>query len=111
MKIWYQSFVNATAAPGYWDRLSGFLKAQARPGTELTFHGIDPYDSYAHALVEYRCGRDAIANAITAGREGYDGYLMGHFQDSGMYEARAAASVPVISVSYTHLTLPTMLWV
>ena len=30
MKIWYQSFVNATAAPGYWDRLSGFLKAQAR---------------------------------------------------------------------------------
>ena len=98
MKIWYQSFVNADAAPGYWDRLSGFLKAQARPGTELAFHGIDPFDSYAHALVEYRCGRDAIANAITAGREGYDGYLMGHFQDSGMYEARAAASVPVMSL-------------
>ena len=93
MKIWYQSFVNADAAPGYWDRLSGFLEAQARPGTELAFHGIDPFDSYAHALVEYRCGREAIANAITASREGYDGYLMGHFQDSGMYEARAAASV------------------
>ena len=98
MKIWYQSFVNADAAPGYWDRLSGFLKAQARPGTKLALHGIDPFDSYAHALVEYRCGREAIANAITAGRGGYDGYLMGHFQDSGMYEARAAASVPVISL-------------
>ena len=95
MKIWYQSFVNEQAAPGYWKRLSDFLKSEARPDTQIDFFGMTPYDSYAHTLVEYRCGREAIAAAITAGRQGYDGYLMGHFQDSGLYEARAAASIPV----------------
>lgn len=98
MKIWYQSFVNETAAPGYWNRLTDFLKSHARSGTELVFHGITPFDSYAHPLVEWRCGREAIANAIHAGRDGFDGYLMGHFQDSGLYEARAASAVPVISL-------------
>jgi allantoin racemase len=98
MKIWYQSFVNEAAAPGYWNRLGGFLRDHASPGTSLEFTGITPFDSYAHALVEWRCGREAIANAIRAGRDGYDGYLMGHFQDSGLYEARAASSIPVISL-------------
>ncbi len=98
MKIWYQSFLNEPSAGGYWQRLASFLRGYARPDTELHFHGITPHDSYAHALVEYRCGREAIASAIRAGREGYDGYLMGHFQDSGLYEARGSASIPVIGL-------------
>lgn len=98
MKIWYQSFLNEPAAGGYWQRLASFLRGYGRPDTELHFHGMSPHDSYAHALVEYRCGREAIAAAIEAGREEYDGYLMGHFQDSGLYEARAAASIPVIGL-------------
>ena len=98
MKIFYQSFVNETAAPGYWGRLTNFLTGHARTDTEIVFQGITPFDSYAHALVEWRCGREAIANAITAGRNGFDGYLMGHFQDSGLYEARAASSISVISL-------------
>ena len=98
MKVWYQSFLNETAASGYWHRLACFLRGYARPDTELHFHGMTPHDSYAHGLVEYRCGREAIAAAITAGCEGYDGYLMGHFQDSGLYEARSASSIPVIGL-------------
>ena len=98
MKIFYQSFVNENAAPGYWGRLGSFLNSHAHADTEIVFQGITPFDSYAHALVEWRCGREAIANAITAGRNGFDGYLMGHFQDSGLYEARAASSIPVISL-------------
>ena len=98
MKIWYQSFLNEAVAGGYWQRLVSFLKGYAGPKTELHFHGMSPHDAYAHALVEYRCGREAIASAITAGREGYDGYLMGHFQDSGLYEARGAASIPAIGL-------------
>ena len=98
MKIWYQSFLNEAAAAGYWQRLTSFLKGYARPNTELHFHGISPHDAYAHPLVEYRCGREAIVAAITAEREGYDGFLMGHFQDSGLYEARGAASIPTIGL-------------
>jgi len=98
LKIWYQSFLNEQVAAGYWRHLTDFLKNYAQPETEINFKGIKPHDSYAHALVEYRCGREAIASAIEANRSGYDGYLMGHFQDSGLYEARAASSIPVIGL-------------
>ena len=98
MKIWYQSFLHEQAASGYWLHLTDFLKKYAQPGTEINFNGISPHDAYAHAIVEYRCGREAIASAIEASRSGYDGYLMGHFQDSGLYEARAASSIPVIGL-------------
>ncbi len=98
MKIFYQSFLNEEVALGYWRYLMDFLRNYAQPKTEIKFKGIRPHDSYAHALVEYRCGREAIAAAIEAGRSGFDGYLMGHFQDSGLYEARAASSIPVIGL-------------
>jgi Asp/Glu/hydantoin racemase len=98
MRIWYQSFADKESAPGYWAELQGFLNKFASSGTEIIFKGITPNDSYAHALSEWRCGREAIANAIIASDKNYDGYLMGHFQDAGLYEARAAASIPVTSL-------------
>jgi allantoin racemase len=98
MRIWYQSFADRESASGYWDALQSFLQDQAQPETELVFKGVTPPDSYAHAISEWRCGREAIANAIHASDENYDAYLIGHFQDSGLYEARAAASVPVVSL-------------
>ena len=98
MKIWYQSFLNRDFAVGYWDCLSEFLRTNALPNTDVELHGMTPPDSFAHALVEYRCGREAIASSIKAGRSGYDGYLIGHFQDSGLYEARAASPLPVIAL-------------
>jgi allantoin racemase len=98
MRIWYQSFADRESASGYWDALQAFLQDMARPETELVFNGVTPPDSYAHAISEWRCGREAIANAIKASDENYDAYLIGHFQDSGLYEARAAASVPVVSL-------------
>ncbi|MBT7951507.1 MAG: hypothetical protein HN764_07775 [Gammaproteobacteria bacterium] len=98
MRIWYQSFADNESAPGYWKSLQKFIENFAGPETEITFKGISPPDLYAHAVSEWRCGREAIANAIVASDENYDGYLMGHFQDSGLYEARAAASIPVVSL-------------
>jgi len=98
LKIWYQSFSNEQSDGGYWKRLQQFLDEYSAPDTQISYKGITPHDSYAHALSEWRCGREAIANAIKASDEGYDAYLMGHFQDSGLYEARAAASIPVISL-------------
>jgi Asp/Glu/hydantoin racemase len=98
IRIWYQSFVDEPNGKTYWDRLRAHLADIVDPGTTVEIHGITPFDSYAHALVEYRCGREAICNAIRAERAGYDAFVIGHFQDAGLYEARAAVDIPVVAL-------------
>jgi Asp/Glu/hydantoin racemase len=39
-----------------------------------------------------------ICNAVRAEREGYDAFVIGHFQDAGLYEARSAVKIPVIAL-------------
>ena len=39
-----------------------------------------------------------IANAVAAEKAGYDAFVIGHFQDSGLAEARAAVDIPVIGL-------------
>jgi Asp/Glu/hydantoin racemase len=90
MKIWYQSYVDYENGAAYWDALGAHLDAVIR--------GITPFDSYAHPLVEWRCGREMIANAVQAEREGYDAFIVGHFQDAGLYEARSAVDIPVVAL-------------
>ena len=72
MRIWYQSFVDEENGAEYWRHLRAHLAAVADEGTEITVHGITPYDSYAHAIVEMRCAREVVCNAVRAEREGYD---------------------------------------
>ena len=98
MRIWYQSFADRESAPSYLRELEKFIVANAGVDTQVDFKTVTPPDDYAHAISEWRCGREAIANAIHASDENYDAFLMGHFQDSGLYEARAAASIPVVSL-------------
>lgn len=105
MKIWYQSYVDYENGADYWDVLAPHLKDSAQPGTQIDIHGITPFDSYAHPLVEMRCAREMICNAVRAEREGYDAFIIGHFQDAGLYEARAAVDIPVIALGEA-----TMLW-
>ena len=98
MKIWYQSYVDCENGAAYWDALDEHLKEVADPGTTLDIRGITPFDSYAHPLVEWRCGREMICNAVRAEREGYDAFIVGHFQDAGLYEARSVVDIPVIAL-------------
>lgn len=98
MKIWYQSYVDYENGAAYWDTLGPHLQASALPGTQIDIRGITPFDSYAHPLVEFRCAREMICNAIQAEREGYDAFIIGHFQDAGLYEARAAVDIPIIAL-------------
>ena len=98
MKIWYQSFVDYENASTYWDTLRPYLDEVSQADTEIHIEGITPFDSYAHPLVEFRCAREMIVNAIRAEREGYDAFIVGHFQDSGLYEARAAVDIPIIAL-------------
>ena len=98
MRIWYQSFVDYEHGKTYWDRLGVHLKSVVDPGTEVDIKGITPHDSYAHPLVEMRCAREVICNAVRAEREGYDAFVIGHFQDAGLYEARSVVNIPVVSL-------------
>ncbi|HET9019335.1 MAG TPA: aspartate/glutamate racemase family protein [Acetobacteraceae bacterium] len=98
MRIWYQSFVDYENGRTYWDRLRAHLAAVVDPGTEVEIHGITPFDSYAHPIVEFRCAREVICNAVRAEREGYDAMVLGHFQDSGLAEARSVVDIPVLSL-------------
>ena len=61
-------------------------------------HGITPHDSYAHPIVEMRCAREVICNAVRAERDGYDAFVIGHFQDAGLYEARSVVNIPVVAL-------------
>ena len=98
MRIWYQSFVDYEHGKTYWDRLGAHLRSAVDPGTEVDIKGITPHDSYAHPIVEMRCAREVICNAVRAEREGYDAFVIGHFQDAGLYEARSVVKIPVVSL-------------
>ena len=98
MKIWYQSYVDAEHGQSYWDSLARHLDDVIDPGTVVDIRGITPHDSYAHPIVEFRCAREVICNAVKAEREGYDAFVVGHFQDAGLYEARSVVDIPVVGL-------------
>ena len=97
MRIWYQSFTNHDEARSYHDRLVEYAARVARAGTTIEVFGMQP-PSRRHRITELRCAMDAVRNAIRAGEEGYDAFILGHFQDSGLWEARSAAEIPVIGL-------------
>ena len=98
LKIWYQSYVDYENGKSYWEALGAHLLDVVEPETQVDIHGITPFDSYAHPLVEFRCAREMICNAVKAEQAGYDAFVVGHFQDAGLYEARAAVDIPVIAL-------------
>jgi Asp/Glu/hydantoin racemase len=98
IRIWYQSYVDYDNGKTYWDRLRAHLDEIIDPGTTVDIKGITPHDSYAHAIVEFRCAREVICNAVRAEREGYDAFVIGHFQDAGLYEARSVVDIPVLAL-------------
>ncbi len=98
MRIWYQSYVDYENGKTYWDRLRAHLRNIVDADTQVDVKGITPHDSYAHSIVEMRCAREVICNAVRAEQEGYDAFVIGHFQDAGLYEARAVVKIPVVAL-------------
>ena len=96
MRIFWQSFVDASVNAPYIARLSEYLNQIAAPGATVQVHGISPPDREFGRLAELRCAVQAIDNGIAAEEEGFDAYVMGHFQDPGLYELRSALDIPVI---------------
>jgi Asp/Glu/hydantoin racemase len=97
-RICYQSYVDEEHGADYWRYLRDHLTGIVNPGTSVDIIGITPHDSYAHPVVELRCAREMICNAVRAEQDGYDAFIVGHFQDSGLYEARSAVDIPVLAL-------------
>lgn len=98
IRIWYQGFTHPVVNRNYVDRLQSHLDAIAPPGVAAAFNGVEPPASHLHALEEFRCAARAIQNAIHAQEEGYDAFVLGHFQEAGLDEIKAALDIPVLGL-------------
>lgn len=98
MRICYQSFINEELAPDYLSELQDHLDAAAGPDTEVHLKTLTPADSYAHPAVELRCSRQVLGNAIRAEKEGFDAFVLGHMQDSGLWECKSVVDIPVLGL-------------
>jgi allantoin racemase len=102
-KIWYQSFVHPVQQAPYIKRLQAMLDSLASPGIRFEVQGLDPPDHAFHTLSEFRCAGQVIRNAVRAEQEGYDAFVMGHFQEPGLIELRSAVDIPVISLGEANM--------
>jgi allantoin racemase len=98
MRIFWQSFLDRQANEPYVAHLSAYLGRIAMPGVTVEVHGLSPTVRDFGRLAELRCAVRAISNGIDAERDGYDAFVIGHFQDPGLYELRSALNIPVIGV-------------
>lgn len=97
-RIWYQSFVDPKEQHPYTKRLQNYLNSHADPKYKFVLHGISPPDRYLSPLSEFRCAGRSIRNAIEAEESGYDAFVIGHFQEPGLVESRAAVDIPVVGL-------------
>jgi len=102
-RIWYQSFVHPVEQAPYIERLQAFLGAAARSDARFEVHGLDPPDRHFHPLTEFRCAAQTIRNALEAERAGYDGFVIGHFQEPGLVQIRGAVDMPVVGLGEASL--------
>jgi allantoin racemase len=97
-RIWYQSFVHPKEQAPYLERLQSLLDTVASPGIRFEVHGLDPPDRLFHPLTEIRCAVQTIRHALEAERANYDAFVIGHFQEPGLIEVRAALEIPVVGL-------------
>lgn len=97
-RLWYQSFVHPVEQAPYIERLQHQLQHASSSGFRFEVHGLDPPDHFFHPLTEFRCAAQTIRNALQAEREGYDAFVIGHFQEPGLIETRGALDIPVIGL-------------
>ena len=102
-RLWYQSFVHPVEQAPYIKRLQALLDASASSGIKFEVHGLDPPDHLFHPLTEFRCAAQAIRNALEAERAGYDGFVVGHFQEPGLLEIRGTLDIPVVGLGEANL--------
>ncbi len=102
-RVWYQSFVHPVQQAPYIERLQALLNEVAGADVRFEVHGLDPPDHSFHPLTEFRCASQVIGNALQAEKEGYDAFVLGHFQEPGLLEIRSSVDIPVIALGEANL--------
>jgi Asp/Glu/hydantoin racemase len=97
-RIWAQGATDQIGHRAYLAALLPHMKACTDPEFEVVFKTMTPSVTTVHALSEFRFSRAVIRGAIQAERDGFDAFFMNHFQDVGLYEARAAVNIPVLGL-------------
>jgi allantoin racemase len=97
-RIFAQGATDQIGHRAYLAALLPHVKACTDPDFEVEFKTMTPSVTTVHALSEFRFSRAVIRGAIQAEREGFDAFFMNHFQDVGLYEARAAVNIPVLGL-------------
>jgi Asp/Glu/hydantoin racemase len=111
LRLWWQSFVDEQASGDYLRLLQQRLTRRAQsvmpPGRRIEVHvaGMSPPARDWGRVSELRGGVVAVRNAITAADQGYDVFVIGHFQEPCLAEARSAVDIPVIGLGES-----TLLW-
>ncbi|GAA1689187.1 hypothetical protein GCM10009765_43210 [Fodinicola feengrottensis] len=83
--------------------LQDALRALAGDQVEVVVAGLERPHPYIHRLSEARCAYELVAANLDAARRGFDAVVVGHFQDGGVHELRAALDIPVVGLGETTL--------
>lgn len=102
-RIWYQSFVDPSEQVNYLKHLQEYLDNYADKGFKFEVHGLTPPDKNLHPLTEFRCAVQTIHHAIQAEKQGYDAFVIGHFQEPGINEIKACVDIPVIGLGESNM--------
>ncbi len=97
-RIWAQGATDQVGHRNYLAELLPHMQACTDPDFALEFKTMTPSVTTVHALSEFRFSREVVRNAIQAERDGYDVFFMNHFQDVGLYDARASVKIPVLGL-------------
>lgn len=98
MRIWWQSFVDPDSSGPYLTHLGDYLNRQAGPDVRIDLVGMTPPARGWSRLSELRGALSVVRAALDAQDQGYDAFVLGHFQEPGLYEARSSVDIPVIGL-------------
>ncbi|TXC99915.1 aspartate/glutamate racemase family protein [Streptomyces sp. ISID311] len=97
----WQSYT--AAGSEYLRILQSRLQALAGGGVEVVVQGLAQPHPHIHRLSEARCAYQVVADNLDAVQRGFDAVVVGHFQDGGVHELRAALDVPVVGLGETSM--------
>lgn len=112
MRLWYQSMTVLEDTGRYGATIAQAAKDIFGDGVELTvrgfereaYHGHVPGEVFRYPILKEIIVRRSIMAAITAEREGFDGYVIGSYSEPFLKQTRAAVRIPVISIAESTLS-------
>lgn len=104
MRIWYQSLIEPSLVPTYFEGMAARARGIARAGVEVLFHGMPegtyggrvPADVVIYPYIMSLHHQFILDNALRAEAAGCDAFAIGSIQDPAIEEARSLVDIPVV---------------